>query len=269
MSNINEKSNFECKIFWNKDCLLPDDALNLAINIPSTTYEESLPLTTTDATEVFSPPEGLEFETDCDTAKITRYKGTATNVIIPSTIKHYDKTYIVTSIGENAFEDCENLTSVSIPNGVKNIGEHAFTFCRNLTSISIPNSVTSIGKSAFSYCSSLKSVTMGNSVTSIDLAAFSYCSSLTSITIGNSVTSIGKSAFSYCSSLKSVTFENTSGWLVTNSFNFKSKSVSSVKLANTSTAAKYLTSTYCHYYWERAGTTSFDPLDILLDALSN
>ena len=242
MSNI--------EIIWNTSCLLPDDALKLDLNISNTT----------NVTEVFSPPEGLEFETDCDTAKITSYKGTATNVIIPSTIKHNDKTYIVTSIGENAFKDCENLISISIPDGVENIGDHAFADCKNLTSISIPNSVTSIGKSAFAGCRKLKSVTIGNSVTSIGYGAFAHCSRLTSVTIPDSVTSIGKSAFN-CNGLTSVTFENTSGWLVsTSSTETSGKSISSVDLANTSTAARYLSLKYYDYYWKRGGTTSLEYL---------
>ena len=384
MSNINEKSNFECKIFWNKDCLLPDDALKLDLNISNTTYEESLLLTTKyDDTKVFRSPEGLEFETRGDTAKITSYKGTATNVIIPSTFKHYDKTYKVTSIGSafkdcenltsisisdgveniggHAFADCKNLTSISIPNSVKNIGDHAFENCENLTSITIPNSVKNIGKDAFRNCKNLTSISIpdgvtsignyafencenltsisipysvtsiengafrhcakltainveennsyyksigGNlyskngttliqyaigqtaasfsipsSVTSIDdnaftycenltsisipygvknigMVAFAYCKNLTSISIPYSVKNIESGAFRYCSSLTSVTFENTSGWLVdiwnSSSSSTEKSNISSVDLANTFTAARYLTSTYCYNRWERS-----------------
>ena len=124
-----------------------------------------------------------------------------------------DKTFnilnSVTSIGENAFATCMNLTSIAIPNSVTSIGDGAFEECSSLTSITIPNSVTYIGSYAFESCSSLMSITIPNSVTSIGGSAFEYCSSLTSITIPNGVTSIGEDAFGDCSSLTSVAISNS------------------------------------------------------------
>ncbi len=111
----------------------------------------------------------------------------------------------VTSIGDAAFVDYYNLTSVTIGSGVTSIGEGAFYYCSSLTSVTIPDSVTSIGEDAFYYCDSLTSVAIGSGVTSIGDSAFYYRSSLTSVAIPDSVTSIGKGAFYYCPSLTSVT----------------------------------------------------------------
>ena len=113
----------------------------------------------------------------------------------------------MTSIGNYAFEYCEGLTSITIPNSVASIGYSAFYGCSGLTSITIPNSVTSIGNYAFEGCSGLTSVVIPNSVTSIGVRAFTRCSGLTSITIPNSVTSIGMYAFSHCSGLESIVVE--------------------------------------------------------------
>ena len=115
----------------------------------------------------------------------------------------------VTSIGVEAFYDCDVLTKVTIPDSVTSIGGRAFCGCDGLTSVTIGNSVTSIEYSAFSFCSSLASVTIPDSVTSIGVEAFRGCSSLASVTIPDSVTSIGEGAFSDCDGLTSVTIPNS------------------------------------------------------------
>ena len=108
----------------------------------------------------------------------------------------------VTSIGNNAFYGCSNLTSVSFPVATS-IGSSAFQSCSKLTSVSIPKA-TSIGGNAFKGCSSLTSVSFPN-VTSIEYDAFSSCSSLTEVSFPVA-TSIGEWAFSSCSGLTSVSF---------------------------------------------------------------
>ena len=126
-----------------------------------------------------------------------------------SSIKVVEIVQGVTSIGDCAFDNCENLTSVMIPDSVTNIGRKAFSSCYSLTSVTIPSSVTSIGEQAFSSCYSLTSVTIGDGVTSIGNQAFSSCYSLTSVTIPNSVTSIGGHAFDSCYDLTNITIPDS------------------------------------------------------------
>ena len=145
------------------------------------------------------------------------YEGTTYTVTSIGDAAFYQRTDLtsvtipnnVTSIGEQAFEGCSSLTSVTMGNGLTTIGDYAFYGCSSLPSITIPNSVTSIGKSAFSFCSGLTSVTMGNGVTTIGDYAFDQCTGLTSVTIGNSVTTIGESAFFNCNSLTTITIPNS------------------------------------------------------------
>ena len=161
---------------------------------------------------------------------LTKYTGQDLDVILPSEIEQNPvvgiegkfaqgvvnnqvRTVIIpdsiVSIGDNAFFNCDSLTSVTIPDSVVTIGSNAFLGCRSLTSITIPENVTSIGTAAFNTCRSLTSITIPNNVPSLGFGVFASCNSLTSVFIPESVTSIGNSAFAGCSSLESVTIPDS------------------------------------------------------------
>ena len=151
------------------------------------------------------------------------YKG-LTTANIPASVTYSGTTYSVTSIGEQAFNDCNSLTSVTIPNSVTSIDDYAFRGCSSLTSVTIPNSVTSIRYGAFWGCYGLTSVAIPNSVTSIGQEAFAGCSGLTSpvynshvfaympksysgaYTIPDGIESVVGYAFDGCSSLTAIEF---------------------------------------------------------------
>lgn len=88
-------------------------------------------------------------------------------------------------IGELAFRDLENLTSITIPDGIKTIGDFAFLGCENLTSITIPESVTNIGSGAFTYCSNLKSITIPNGAINVGDGLFEGCEKLKKVVFQN------------------------------------------------------------------------------------
>lgn len=107
--------------------------------------------------------------------------------------------YEITAIGNNAFRDCSNLTSVVMPDSVKSIGISAFAQCKNLTDIKISSEIEEIGSSAFSNCA-LESIEIPNGLKFIESSTFYGCN-FTSIVIPNEVTVIEGSAFAKCTNL--------------------------------------------------------------------
>ncbi len=136
---------------------------------------------------------------------ITGYTGSATDLVIPDTLGGYP----VTTIGDYAFFNCDNLQSVTIPDSVTTIGEYVFEHSSNLQSVIIGDSVTGIGFAAFYDCTSLQNVTIGDSVIIIGDYAFSFCRRLTCITLPDSVTTIAWRAFRYCENLQSITIPDS------------------------------------------------------------
>ena len=160
---------------------------------------------------------------DTETADVISSTGVSGNIIILSSFKLNDKTYIVTSIGHNAFRNCNGLATVVIPNSITSIGDYAFGSCSGLLSVELPNSVISIGYYAFGSCCRLSSIVIPNSVTSIGPSAFYYCTSLTTVFISNSITSIGANTFICCSSLMSINIPDGVTSIGANAFAYCSK----------------------------------------------
>ena len=127
-------------------------------------------------------------------------------IVVPESVNYDGKDYRVTSIGEGAFDNCKNLTSVILPKGVESIGNYSFGGCKSLTAVALPEGVKSIGTGAFSGCTSLESVTLPSSLTSIGEIAFRRCTCLISITIPDGVKDISYGTFASCSNMTDIIF---------------------------------------------------------------
>ena len=179
------------------------------------------------------------------TVTITKYTGTESTVILPSTINSWP----VTKIGEDAFQDNTTITSVTIPANVTEIGSNAFADCTNLTSVTYggdwsnltiqsgnPAVEDAVNAQLFDfvftpdntavivrYKGTAADVTIpshykGKPVTMIDHAAF-HDSAVTSVTIPDSVTSIPDDAFAFCSQLTNISIPNSVTFIGFSAFN--------------------------------------------------
>ncbi|MEG0793892.1 MAG: leucine-rich repeat domain-containing protein, partial [Lachnospiraceae bacterium] len=110
----------------------------------------------------------------------------------------------VTNIGNHAFFQCWKLNTITLPTTLTSIGNYAFYSCVELNSIPIPEAVTTIGHSAFNNCVKLSSIPIPEGVTTIGNSAFIGCKALTSITIPEKVTAIEWSTFYGCDNLTSI-----------------------------------------------------------------
>lgn len=107
----------------------------------------------------------------------------------------------LTHIGSAAFYGCEALSSVSIPGSVKTIGELAFSGCSGMTMLTLNSGLQTISDNAFEKCASLLDLRIPGTVTSIGHHAFYFCTSLSYVSIPSSVTDFGSGIFSYCHAL--------------------------------------------------------------------
>ncbi|MGN0793487.1 MAG: leucine-rich repeat domain-containing protein [Aristaeellaceae bacterium] len=175
------------------------------------------------------------------TVTIVEYTGSAEELTVPAELNGMP----VTSIGDGAFDRCDSLTSITLPDSIASVGSNPFSQCWNLQKINVspehptlavidgvlfskvdnrlicypmaleqttyvvPQGVKCIDYGAFAGCESLTSITLPDSVTSIGDFAFVSCFSLTSITLSNSVTNIGDVAFGGCHSLTSITLPDS------------------------------------------------------------
>ena len=92
----------------------------------------------------------------------------AGEITIPDTVQYGKQKYAVTSLYTSAFDDCSNITSVTIEAKITALPYKAFYDCSSLTSIIVPEGVTKIGNRALANCSALTEISLPSTLDSID-----------------------------------------------------------------------------------------------------
>ena len=193
---------------------------------------QSTDTTPTSITENPKTDFHYELSKDGDAVYITKYIGTAKDVVIPTQIDGLPVTSLksssnnseiigafenstiqsvvipesVVSIGPNAFWNCKELTTVTVSKNLQTIASFAFTNCTKLKTIDLSKTqVAILWEGCFSNCTDLTEIHFPANLDRIDARAFYNCSSLTELHFPDSLTRIDEQAFENCTSLKSVT----------------------------------------------------------------
>ncbi|MCM1309043.1 MAG: leucine-rich repeat protein, partial [Butyrivibrio sp.] len=127
------------------------------------------------------------------------------------------------SIGNGAFEKCKKLEKVVLSEGVTSIGRYTFQSCESLSEIAIPDSVTSLGSEIFDGCGSLADVHLGTGIIEIPSYAFSNCGSIQTISLPYSIISIGSNAFINDAALAEITIPRKTESIPSNAFSYPDK----------------------------------------------
>ncbi|MDR1465752.1 MAG: leucine-rich repeat protein [Oscillospiraceae bacterium] len=173
------------------------------------------------------------------TALITRYVGRGGDLTVPGMIDGY----VVSGIGDSAFEGCAAIASAVLPDSAKTIGNRAFANCTAMTALTLPANLRSLGNEALVNCTGLTQLALpstlqdvgsyalsgGTGILRLDLPdallrvgayAFANMTALTEVTIGAQLLSLGNYAFSGCAALQNVlvaaaneTYSDTDGVL--------------------------------------------------------
>ena len=166
----------------------------------------------------------LTYQLEADRAIVTQCDKSAEEVVIPSEIAGKP----VLQIAEDAFQFCENLTSVEIPDTVQTIGKNAFWNCHKLQHVTLPKNLAAVGENCFRSCGLLAELEIPATLQEIGLDAFcdtawlknqqtenplvqvnhilidaTTCSG-TAVEVPDGVTEIGNFAFYNCGNLQKI-----------------------------------------------------------------
>ena len=130
--------------------------------------------------------DGMKFLTISKAGKTCRllagspaYSG---DVVVPATVKKGDEEYTVVEIGQNSFDKCTGLTSLTLPNTIKVINAYALRGCTALTSLTLPSSLV-FANTGFCSGTNIEEIVFPDAMTMVQNIAFQNCKKLKKVTL--------------------------------------------------------------------------------------
>ena len=124
----------------------------------------------------------------------------------------------LTKIDKNAFQDCHNLETIELKEGLKHIAVYAFQNCKKLHNVTFPNSLETIENEAFLNCNDMAGLKLGSGLKTIGEKAFFHNHGIESLEIPKTTEKIDYAAFAECLGLKRVALGMSAAELVDNPF---------------------------------------------------
>ena len=202
-----------------------------------------------------------------------------TSVVIPATL---------TTIFDNPFQDCPDLTSIVveagnsrydsrdncnaiietyynrlvtscsttvIPESVTSIGEMSFCRRYDLTTFTVPDQIKEVARNAFYDCTNLESITFSDNIELIDQAAFYWCDNLKTVTIGSGIKQMGEAVFGRCNKLTKVYINATTPPITTGDPFYDGNAQVVIYVPDEAVDAYESTSPWSMYHIEGSGGT--------------
>ena len=226
----------EVKYTNNKLTEISSITAKVELRLLDTTNYEPLEFTTLTAKLSVILDKNITYITDSyGNINITGYTGNAEILMIPelvdgktvtkidtqafmnSSIKEIKLPNTITTIADEAFVGCYNLTTIDLPTSLMNLGTYVFSGS-GLQTIILPKNLTSIPAGTF-MLSKLSTINMADNITTIGDSCFMNCSNLVSIKLSDNLKTIGDSCFMNCSNLEEFNIPNTCTTIKDNAFN--------------------------------------------------
>ena len=225
----------EVKYTNNKLTEISSITAKVELRLLDTTNYEPLEFTTLTAKLSVILDKNITYITDSyGNIIITRYTGNEEILLIPklvdgktvtkidtqafmnSGIKEIKLPNTITTIGDEAFAGCYNLTTIDLPTSLMNLGTYVFSGS-SLQTITLPNNLTAIPAGTF-MSTKLSAINMSDKITTIGDSCFMNCSNLVSIKLSDKLKTIGMSAFMNCSNIEEFNIPNTCTTIKDNAF---------------------------------------------------